>query len=235
MWTIPPATSDLLSRTVQEFLSEASGAVVLEDGDGDGDLGQASIRFPATTTNACCTCGRPNAIPFAACSSRISAFRIFPGSRVIGRKAAAGIVVSAATRVIGWSRFSRFNYGAALASYVLVASIISWCGMAIPLVLRGNTQVWASLKRSVELSNGYEGALFWLVVQSVAGSFVAWYATYYGLRLFFPAPLRYTIWYGWLVYLVAVLASAAVEPPIFIGFSLLADPEQLKVSALPGS
>jgi hypothetical protein len=59
--------------------------------------------------------------------------------------AAAGIVVTAATRVIGWSRFSRFNYGAALASYVLVASIISWCGMAIPLVLRGNAKVWASL------------------------------------------------------------------------------------------
>src|SRR6202790_3694698 len=41
MWTIPPVTPDLLTRTVQEFLSEASGAVVLEDGAVAFDLGQA--------------------------------------------------------------------------------------------------------------------------------------------------------------------------------------------------
>src|SRR3984957_21138493 len=41
MWTIPLVTPDLLTRTVQEFLSEASGAVVLEDGAVAFDLGQA--------------------------------------------------------------------------------------------------------------------------------------------------------------------------------------------------
>lgn len=147
----------------------------------------------------------------------------------------AGFVELTWGRLVGWSHFSRFLYGMTLAGYVVVASIVSWLGTTIPLILRGNTTLWAALKKSVELSSGYEGALFLLVVESVAGSFVAWYATYYGLRLLFPVPLRYTFWYGWVVYLVAVLASAAVEPPIFIGFSLLAEPELLNASSLPGS
>ena len=147
--------------------------------------------------------------------------------------AVGGFVVSAVIRVVGWSHFAWFNYGASLASSVAVASVVCWLGMTIPLIVAGNTGVWAAVKKSLKLSNGYEGGLFWLVVQSVAGSFVAVYATYYGLRFLFPDHLRYTLWYGWLVYIVAVLAGAAVEPPIFIGFSLLADPDQLKASTLP--
>ena len=160
---------------------------------------------------------------------------LFTFSAFLAGMVVAALVELAAVRVMGWPHFSRFSYGVGLAAYVVIASIVSWFGMTIPIVIRGNDGVWGALKKSVELSNGYEGALFWLVVQSVAGSFVAWYATYYGLRLFFPTHLRYTLWYGWLVYIVAVLASAAVEPPIFIGFSLLADPERLNLSSLPGS
>ena len=157
-------------------------------------------------------------------------FCTFLAGMVVGE-----FVVSAAIRVVGWSHFARFNYGVSLASSVVVASVVCWLGMTIPLIVAGNTGVWAAVKKSVELSNGYEGGLFWLVVQSVAGSLLAGYATYYGLRLLFPHHLRYTLWYGWLVYLVAVLAGAAVEPPIFIGFSLLAHPDQLKASLLPRS
>jgi hypothetical protein len=94
--------------------------------------------------------------------------------------------------------------------------------MAIPLILTGDIGVWAALKKSVRLSNGYEVFLFLLVVESVVGSYVAWYATHFGLMFLFPAHLRYTAWYGWMVYLASVLASAAVQPPMFIGFSLLA-------------
>jgi hypothetical protein len=109
-----------------------------------------------------------------------------------------------------------------LIGYVVVASIVSWFGMAIPLILAENIGVWKALKRSVKLSNGYEGFLFLLVVEFMAGSYVAWYAASYGLSFLFPAQLRFTAWYGWLVYFIAVLATAAVEPPMFIGFSLLA-------------
>jgi len=41
MWTISLVTPDALSRTVQDFLSEASGAVVLEDGTVAFDLAQS--------------------------------------------------------------------------------------------------------------------------------------------------------------------------------------------------
>lgn len=144
-------------------------------------------------------------------------------------------VISAVIRLVGWSAFAQFSYGVSVAGAVVVASIVCWLGISIPLIVAGNTGVWAALKKSVELSNGYEGALFWLVVQSVAGSFAAGYGTYYGLRLLFPTHLQYTLWYGWLVYIVAILAGAAVEPPLFIGLSLLANPDGLKISAFPSS
>jgi len=131
----------------------------------------------------------------------------------------------ALVRLIGWAHYARFNLFATVAGYVVIAGIVSWFGAAIPIVLRGDIGTWAALKRSVKLSNGYEGFLFLLVIESVVGSYVAWYATPYALTLMFPASLRQTEWYGWLVYLVAVLAAAAVEPPLFIGFSLLAADE----------
>jgi hypothetical protein len=135
---------------------------------------------------------------------------------------AVGVVVAAVIRVVGWSHFSRFNMSASLIGYVVVASIVSWFGMAIPLILSGDIRVWAALKRSMRLSNGYEVFLLLLVVESVVGSYAAWYAIHYGLMFLFPAQLQYTAWFGWIVYGVAILASAAVQPPMFIGFSLLA-------------
>jgi hypothetical protein len=149
--------------------------------------------------------------------------------------ALAGFVPLAAAKLIGWSHFSRFIWLASIIGVVVVASIVSWLGAAIPLILRGNTTMWAALKRSVEVSSGYEGALFLLVVESLVGSYLAWYATYHGLRMLVPDQLRQTWWYGWGVYLLAVLATASVEPPLFIGFSLLADPDQLNAPLLPRS
>jgi len=143
-------------------------------------------------------------------------------------------VQNAAVRVVGWHRFSRFSYAASLLAIVTVASLVSWLGASIPLVLRG-TKLWAALKRSVELSSGYEGALFVLVIGSVAGTFVAGYGTVYALHLLVPSHLRYMPWYRWVVNLAAVLASAGVEPPLFIGLSLLADPQRLRPSSLPAS
>jgi hypothetical protein len=114
---------------------------------------------------------------------------------------------------------------------VVIAGIVSWFGMAIPLILRGNIGAWAALKRSVKLSNGYEGALFLLVIQSVVGSYLAWYAALYGLAHVVPPYLRRADWYGWVVTFVAVLTAAAVEPPLFIGFSLLAEENSQETAA----
>ena len=136
--------------------------------------------------------------------------------------AAIEFVTFEAAKVVGWSRFARFNLGASLVGYEIIAGIVSWLGMSIPILLRGNDSVWDALRKSVKASNGYEGYLFLLVVESTVGSYVAWFAVQYGFQLLLPAALRYTAWYGWFIAFVAVLATAAVEPPMFIGFSLLA-------------
>jgi hypothetical protein len=126
-------------------------------------------------------------------------------------------------RVLSPAHFMRYNFAAALAGTVIVASIVSWFGIAIPLILRDNIGAFAALKKSVRASNGYEVFLFLLIIESVVGGYVAWYATHYGFALLLPASFKYGGWYGWVVYFVAVLAAAAIEPPLFIGLSLLAD------------
>src|SRR5262249_37927569 len=101
-------------------------------------------------------------------------------------------------------------------------------GAAIPLAVRGDMKILATLKRSVELIGGYEGALLLLVIESVAGSFIAWYAVVHGLPLLLPSVWTYSSFYVWVLNLVGLLASAVVEPPLFIGFALLADPERFR-------
>lgn len=137
-------------------------------------------------------------------------------------------------RSVGRSRFE-FNYVFVLLVYMVIGSIVSWLGVAIPLIVGGKIRLGAALKKSVKLSNGYEVALFLLVVESAVGGLVAWYVTLHGLRLIVPDQLRYTAWYGWFVNIVGVLASAAVDPPLFLGLSLLANPELFKQPSIPGA
>jgi hypothetical protein len=154
-------------------------------------------------------------------------------SMYLAGMAAIEFILFSLMRVVGWARFSRFNYGATLIGMLVVASMVSWFGMAIPLILAEDIGVWAALKKSVKISNGYEIFLSLLIAESLVGSYVAWYAAHFGLTFLFPIQFRYTPWYGWLEYFVAILASAAVQPPVFIGFSLLAGAEQANPSALP--
>ena len=140
----------------------------------------------------------------------------------------------AAARLMGWARFSRINYAWSMTSVVVGGSIVSWLGIAIPLSVKNDISVMAALKRSVKLSAGYERALFLLVVESVAGGLLAWYVVLHGAPWVIPSSWRYGAWYGWFLNLAGVLASAAVDPPLFIGLSLLANREQLARS-LPGT
>ena len=141
-----------------------------------------------------------------------------------------GIFEIAALRALFGRSVYRHSLALRLLGYVFVGSAISWLGASIPLVLRDDVTVWAALKKSMKLSRGYQGALFLLVVESVAGSCIAWYGVVHGLPLLVPHGWQYPVWYGWLVRLVALLASAAVEPPLFIGFSFLADPQRFQSS-----
>jgi hypothetical protein len=99
----------------------------------------------------------------------------------------------------------------------------------------GKLGAGAAFKRSVELSNGDQVFLFLLVVKSVVGSCLACRQFATGSRSCSPAALAYTVWYRWMLLVVSILAAGAVEPPIFIGFSLLAAEEPSDSSFLPGA
>jgi hypothetical protein len=147
--------------------------------------------------------------------------------------AAIGFIEFVLFRGLGGASFARFGYGVTLLGFMAVASIVSWFGMAIPLILAKDMSAWAALKRSLKISNGREVFLLLLVSESMIGSYVAWYAVSSGLRFLFPSELRFTEWYGWLVYIVTILASAAVQPPMFLGFSLLAADTNSNSSSFP--
>jgi hypothetical protein len=121
------------------------------------------------------------------------------------------------------SGFYKFTYWFGVAGYVAAAGLVSWFGAAIPLVLREDMRAWASLRKSLEASDGYQGFLLLLVIETVVGSYVAWYATHYFLQYVVTDSIRFSAWYIWIALLVGALASAAVQPPMFIGFSLLAE------------
>ena len=93
-----------------------------------------------------------------------------------------------------------------------------------------------SLTAMAAIFGGYFGA-YWPEIQAshAAGPSrqMPHQLALYGLTFLFPIQLRFTAWYGWLVYFVSILASAAVQPPMFIGFSLLAGNEREPDSALP--
>jgi hypothetical protein len=155
-------------------------------------------------------------------------FTMFAGGMV-----AIELIVVSIGRAFGWGHSYRFNYASVLVGLFVISSIVSWFGMAIPLILAEDIGAWRALRKSLKMSNGYEGFLLLLVCESLVGSYAAWYAVNLGLRLLFPLHLRYTEWYGWLVYLLTVLASAAVQPPMFIGFSLLASDGDFDASFFP--
>jgi hypothetical protein len=147
---------------------------------------------------------------------------LFTSSIFLAGMAAIGFIVFALFRMLGGPSFARFGYGVIFFGFMVVASIVSWFAMAIPLILAQDMSAWEALKTSVKISNGHEAFLLLLVSESMVGSYVAWYAVSHGLTFLFPAQLRYAEWYGWFVYFVTILASAAVQPPMFLGFSLLA-------------
>jgi hypothetical protein len=98
---------------------------------------------------------------------------LFTSSAFLVGMAAALFIISAIVGVVGWAHFARFNLLAAVPGYVVIAGIVSWSGMAIPLIVSGKLAAWAALKRSVKLSNGTRSFFFcWL---SSPSSVLTWH------------------------------------------------------------
>jgi hypothetical protein len=131
------------------------------------------------------------------------------------------LVDSAVSRVIGRNSNSVILWSS-IVGYVVMASVLAWFGPAIPLAVCRHRTAWQALRESIRVSNGFEGFLFILVVESVAGSYVAGLAVQHEMM-----PLLYRVagvndWSPWIQLGLIVLASAAIQPPLFIGLSLLA-------------
>lgn len=125
-------------------------------------------------------------------------------------------------KVVGRRHFSGYTYSATVIGAFILVGIVSRLGMAIPLVVRGDIGVWAALNESLKIGERHKGFLYLLLIQSVVGSYAGWYAVDYVLLLL-PDSVKLTAWYGWGVVLLSAVASAALQPPMYIGFSLLAE------------
>jgi hypothetical protein len=133
------------------------------------------------------------------------------------------IVIMTVMKVAGPRHFPRYTYYVAteIGTFIVVG-IVSRLGMAIPLILRADIGVWTALNESLKIGERHKGFLYLLLIQSVVGSYVGWYAVHFALMLV-PEWVKFAAWYGWGVLIVSILAGAAVSPPTFIGFAVLAE------------
>jgi hypothetical protein len=134
---------------------------------------------------------------------------------------AAIVLGGAAAGIAGKEHAVATSYIGATLIAILVLAVLSWFGMAIPAVLGEKLYAWPAIKRSLKLTDGYEGYLLFLVLESVLASYSGYYLLRYAVGLLLS---RYSLnwdWMQWLVFGVAIAVSAAVQPPMYIGFSLL--------------
>ena len=62
---------------------------------------------------------------------------LFTFGAFLAGMAAMELIIFAIARVVGWGYFARFSSLAGVVGYVVIAGILSWFGMAIPLILGG--------------------------------------------------------------------------------------------------
>ena len=118
---------------------------------------------------------------------------------------------------------SRFAYWmVALAGWLLAIAFVTRYALALPSIVHKKVGALQAMRSTVALTEGYDGYLFLLAMESFVGTIVASYAAaFFVMLLLQRAPLIESPWSEWIIIVAAVLASALVEPPMFIGFSLL--------------
>ncbi len=120
----------------------------------------------------------------------------------------------------------RASHGAywtiALGGWLLAIAFVTRYALAIPRIVHEKVGALKAMGSTVGLTDGYDGFLFLLAIESFIGTVVASYIGAALVLLVIQAGhLTQYAWAFWLMVLAAALASAFVQPPMFIGFSLL--------------
>jgi hypothetical protein len=113
-----------------------------------------------------------------------------------------------------------FGYVEAAIVFILCGAAIMGYAFAVPIVLNVEKNGREAMRSSWRLTDGYEGAIFQLIVEGLVSLFVASYAAdWLGKALFRNFDLR--TWGAWPQWILTAMVGAAVQIPMFIGFALL--------------
>ena len=108
-------------------------------------------------------------------------------------------------------------YGTALLSF----SVLSRYALAIPALVLENLPFSKSFKRSDRLTEGHMLYLVALIRESVVGGYLTLVAPFWMWNHVFASRVVLTWTIYWILRLIGLAASAAVQPVMFIGFAYL--------------
>ena len=105
---------------------------------------------------------------------------------------------------------------------LVVYAFLTRYALAIPKLMDSQVGIWAAMKSTVTLTDGYDGYLFLLTVESIVGTAIgAYVGAEFAILALQRTSLAQADWTPWVIVFTAALGSAFVQPPMFIGFSLL--------------
>lgn len=93
--------------------------------------------------------------------------------------------------------------------------------LAIPALLLDNVPFWKCFKRSDELTDGHMLYLLGLIAESVFGGYIALSAPFWIWNFGFASHIALTWTIYWILRLISLAASAAIQPLMLVGFAYL--------------
>lgn len=141
----------------------------------------------------------------------------------------AGKMPSAQT---GHAAFFVVIYGTCL----LAIAFVTRYSLAIPKIVDRGGSAWRAMLSTAPMTDGYDGYLLLLVAESVLGTYLAQIVVFLTVqKVLQRTGMIDTAWSGWILILAVALGSALVQPPMFIGFSLLYLEQTREHHALPNA
>ena len=112
-------------------------------------------------------------------------------------------------------------YAAMYATALLAFTVLSRYALAIPALLLDHLSFGTCFKRSDELTDGHMLFLLALICESVIGGYIALSAPFWIWNFGFASHIALTWTIYWILRLIGLAASAAIQPLMFVGFAYL--------------